>query len=234
MFRSQLMQKFQSVYFKGAMRWRCLLGRPAQTKREVQIFKIVFDAFAHKKINVFEWGSGFSSIYFAEHLRKRKIDFQWHSIDNNKVWHEKIKAKIIQRGLHECVQLHLKEFLPFWEKAGWEWNKIPPPCGIFSPKSENEKAYIDFPKELDKKFDIIIIDARFRRHCLQTAKEALAPGGVVVMHDAQKTHYHLGLDDFPYGKFLTTGAWYPFQEIPNKVWIGSMGNKTIFDALIQF
>ena len=187
-----------------------------------------------KKVKIFEWGSGLSSIYFSAYLRERKIDFQWHSIDNNKLWHDKIKAKIIQRGLHGCVQLYLKEFLPFWEKAGWEWKKIPPPCGIFGPKSENEKAYIDFPKELNGKFDIIIIDARFRRHCLQTAKEALAPEGVVVMHDAQKTHYHFGLDDFLYDKFFTTGAWYPFQEIPYKVWIGSMGNKTIFDALMQF
>lgn len=213
------------------MHIRGILGLPAQTRKEMQIFKAIFDNFANKNIRVFEWGSGFSSIYYSAYLQKKNSKFQWHSIDNNRIWHEKVKSELSERGLQKHVQLYLKEFLPFWEKPGWGWKDIPPPCGVFSPKSENEKAYINLPKESGKKFDIIIIDARFRRHCLQTAKEALAPGGIIIMHDAQKTHYHAGLDDFPYGKFFTTGEWYPFQEIQNKIWVGTIQKNAIFDIL---
>ena len=72
-------------------------------------------------------------------------------------------------GAFNCI---LRNFT-FWEKAGWEWKKIPPPCGIFGPKSENEKAYIDFPKELNGKFDIIIIDARLEDIVFRPLKRLL-------------------------------------------------------------
>ncbi len=216
------------------MRIRGALGLPAQTSKEIQIFKAIFRNFANKNISIFEWGSGFSSIYYSAYLRKKNVEFQWHSIDNNRIWHEKVKSELGKRGFQKYVQLYLKEFLPFWEKPGWGWKNIPPPCGVFSPKLENEKAYINFPKELDKKFDIIIIDARFRRYCLEVAKEVLAPEGVVIMHDAQKTHYHKGLEDFQYRQFFRTGQWYPFQEIPNKLWVGSTGNEAIFQTLKLF
>mgnify|MGYP000188633835 CR=1 FL=1 len=51
------------------------------------------------------------------------------------------------------------------------------------------------------------------------------------MHDAEKAHYHVGLDAFQYRRFFHGGSWFPFQEIPNKVWIGSFGNSQIFESL---
>ena len=54
------------------------------------------------------------------------------------------------------------------------------------------------------------------------------------MHDAQKTHYHSGLDGFQYGQFFKTGKWHPFQELPNEVWVVSVGNSKVFEALKQF
>jgi hypothetical protein len=222
------------MYFKSSMFVRKVLELPAQTKKDMQIFKVIFDHFACKKVKIFEWGSGFSTMYYADYLQRRNADFEWHSIDNNESWHERIKSMIKKKGLLEFVRLYVEEFPPFWEKSGWDWKHTPPACGIFGPRSEGEKSYIDFPKSLGKKFDIIIIDARFRRHCLKTAKEALASGGVVIMHDAQKTHYHQGLDDFQRGEFFETGTWYPFQEVPNKIWVGSMGNTAVFEILYHF
>jgi len=227
---SKVVRNIQALYFKNKLLINSILGLPAQTSEEIQIFKTIFDHFLdQKKIKIFEWGSGFSTIYYSEYLRKKGAAFEWHSIDNNKAWHEKVKSKVNKKGLQPYVQLYLKEFIPFWEKSGW--GTIPPPCGVFSPKSENEKAYINFPKLLNDKFDIVIVDARFRRHCIQTAKETVFPEGIVIMHDAQKMHYHAGLDDFQYNIFIHSGSWYPFQKIPNKVWIGSIGNSKIFELL---
>ncbi len=87
---------------------------PAQTKKEIKIFKAVFDDIAGKeKIKIFEWGSGFSTIYYAEYLRNKNIEFEWHSIDNDKVWHEKVKTKVRKKDFQPYVQLYLKEFRPF-------------------------------------------------------------------------------------------------------------------------
>lgn len=213
---------------------RGVMGLPAQTRKDIQIFKSIFDQFSGKEINVFEWGSGFSSIYFAQYLQRRRAHFHWHSIDNNKEWYEKVAFKIKKLGLDPCVDLYFEEFLPFWEKPEWEWKNIPPPRGVFSPKSDSEQRYVQFPKSLKMKFDIVIVDARFRRHCLQTAREVLAPGGVVIVHDAQKKHYHVGLKDYSYGKFYNTGEWFPFQEVQNQLWVGSVDNEKIFETLERF
>ncbi len=187
---------------------------------------------ADKKIRVFEWGSGFSTVYYARYLRKKAISFEWHAIDNNKLWHQKIKNMVKDKGFDNCINLYLKEFLPFWEKPGW--GIVPPPCGVFSPKEENELSYVNFPKTINEKFDVMIIDARFRRHCLPVAKEVLASQGIIVLHDAQKPHYQIGVEKFPFQRFIDSGAWAPFQPIPNKVWVGVADNKKLFDSLNCF
>lgn len=223
-------RKLQSLYLDGRLRINRALGFPAQTGKDIQIFKKIFDNYTpRKKLKVFEWGSGFSSIYYSEYLRKRGIAAEWHSIDNNRIWHEKVSSIVKQKNLEPRIRLYLREFVPFWEKPGW--GPVPPPCGVFGPKSENEIAYINFPSQFGSKFDIVIIDARFRRHCIQTTKKLLLPEGIAVLHDAQKAHYHVGLDEFRHSAFFDSGSWYPFQGNSNKVWIGSVENKEIFEVL---
>ncbi|MDO8662384.1 MAG: class I SAM-dependent methyltransferase [Candidatus Omnitrophota bacterium] len=196
------------------------------------MFKIILDQYLDRPIKIFEWGSGCSTIYYSKYLKSKNANFQWHAVDNNKPWYEKVLTDIKKENLISHIHLYLKEFLPFWQKPGW--GQIPPPCAVFSPKEDNEWAYIRLPQEMNQKFDIIIIDARFRRHCVQIAKQVLAPGGVVIMHDAHKPHYHQGLEGFPLRSFYDTGSWYPFQERPNQVWVGSMKNQIIFDVLKSF
>lgn len=225
-----LIMKLQRRYFMSRMYINGLLGLPAQTLEEFRIFKRILDKFISNrngKIKIFEWGSGHSTIYYAKYLKAKGADFQWHSLDNYQPWHQMVKLKIERNNLQSYIQLHLKEFLPFWEKPGWDWKVLPPPCGIFGPKSQDEKAYIQFPQLFNEKFDIVIVDARFRRHCTQVAKEVLSPQGVAILHDAQKAHYHIGLENFRYSKFFDSGYWYPFQKKPNKVWVGSIENTKI-------
>ena len=233
--RKKIANKLHSLYFNGRLFVNGKMGLPAQTRQELGIFKAVFDGVARDAVNegkgikIFEWGSGFSTLYYASYLRKKGTRFEWDSIDNNRLWYEKVKAKVQIASLDHNVALHLREFKPFWEKP--EWGPVPPPCGVFSPKTETERAYVRFPKKLKENFDLIIIDARFRRHCVQTAKEVLASDGVVVMHDAQKPHYHMGLDQFRHSIFLESGKWHPFQNEPNKVWIGCNGASNLISQL---
>lgn len=229
----KITSKLQSYYFNLRLSLHGFLELPAQTKKERQIFKTIFNqADREKLLKIFEWGSGFSTVYYGKYLRKIGTRFEWHSVDNNKAWHEKVQTLIKEKKLDSNIKLYLKEFIPFWEKPGWK--EVPPQCGVYSPKSEEELGYINLPKQFDDKFNIIIIDARFRRHCIQIAKECLLPEGIVIMHDAQKPHYHEGLDAFPYGKFIDSGVWYPLQEIPNCMWIGSLKDHSVFECLKAF
>ena len=77
-------------------------------------------------------------------------------------------------------------------------------------------------KKIKEKFDIVIVDGRFRRRCLIEAKKILAPEGYVVLHDAHKKHYHSPLDSYKHGKFIETGFLYheTYRE-KVKLWIGN-------------
>jgi hypothetical protein len=226
---SKAISKLQVWYFKSYLFINGLLSLPAQTRQEIEIFKRIFDTLTvEDKWRVFEWGSGFSTIFYPSYLTKRSLLCVWHSVDNNKNWHKKIRSKIGGKEIESYVKLNLKPFPSFWEKPGW--GPVPPPCGAFSPKSENERAYIDFPKTFDHKFHIVIVDGRFRRYCLQVAREVVMTQGIVIMHDAQKAHYHFGINGFRYNKFITSGSWFPFQQEKNKMWVGSPENSSIISA----
>jgi hypothetical protein len=229
----KIIRKLQAYYFNMKLSMHGFLELPVQTEKERRIFKAILDQAGDGEVlKIFEWGSGYSTLYYAAYLLQKGVDYEWHSIDNNRGWHEKVMQLVDEKKLQSKVRLYLMEFKPFWEKPGW--GSVPPPCGLFVPCSENEKNYINFPRQLGENFDVVIVDARFRRHCIQTTKEVLLPEGIAILHDAQKTHYHIGLDDFRYRKFLNTGSWYPFQKILNKIWIGSMGNSKIFETLKGF
>lgn len=45
-------------------------------------------------------------------------------------------------------------------------------------------------------FDLIFVDGRRRVECLLVASKMLAPGGVVILHDAQREEYAIGLERF--------------------------------------
>jgi hypothetical protein len=54
------------------------------------------------------------------------------------------------------------------------------------------------------------------------------------MHDAQKPHYHEGMHEFGLSRFYNGGEWVPFADLRNKVWLGSLDNKAIFEQLVSW
>ncbi len=197
-----------------------LRGLPAMTPIEVKIIKDVLSSFKKEKIRILEWGGGRSTLYFAKYLRSLGIDFEWCSIENSKQWRDVVQEKLDKNNLGDKVKLFLFEFIPFWMKPGWDFGN-PNPKG-FGPQEKNEKDYISYPSSLGIKFDIIIVDARFRRRCLIEAQKILAPEGIVILHDAQKEHYHSPLNSYKFGKFFDSGYLYSHGvRSRNKIWIGS-------------
>ncbi|MBP7507933.1 MAG: hypothetical protein KA807_08935 [Prolixibacteraceae bacterium] len=69
---------------------------------------------------------------------------------------------------------------------------------------------------------------------MEVARQVLQPDGIVILHDAQKKHYHQGLEVFQHQKFFNTGTWYPLQKEPNQVWIGSNIDHEIFKKLKDY
>lgn len=66
--------------------------------------------------------------------------------------------------------------------------------------------YVNRPKKLKKKFDLIIVDGRKRVRCFNLAKTLLKPGGKIILHDAWRKEYLEALNKNE-GYFLTENLW---------------------------
>ena len=183
-------------------RWKAR-GLPAQSSRDILLFKAVLSGVGKGDIRVFEWGSGASTIYYPKYLNSIGRDFDWHAIDNSRAWYLKSQERIAEARLDGFVHVYYSEFPAFWEFSGYTLaDPIPPDSEI---DYQAVAKYVEFPKELDQRFDLVIIDGRYRRRCLITAKHVLADDGVLILHDAQRTHYHSSLSEFGQVEWLDTG-----------------------------
>ncbi|MBL8012576.1 MAG: class I SAM-dependent methyltransferase [Candidatus Omnitrophica bacterium] len=204
-----------------------LFNLPAMTKKEIAIYKkTLISLYDGKFLNIFEYGSGFSTVYFAKFLRKEGVNFHVDAVDNHEGWYGRVKNLIDRAGLQNEVTVHLHPFQPFWEKEGWDW-QVSPPVGKFAPASSEEINYIQKPLTLNKKFDFILVDARFRRRCLEVAAQALRKNGIVCLHDAERSHYHSTTKAYPYSQFIDSGHFYPFEKMAHRMWLGSLENSAV-------
>ncbi|MTI21978.1 hypothetical protein E1176_13175 [Fulvivirga sp. RKSG066] len=146
-----------------------------------------------------EWGSGFSTVYFPHLLDK---DSSWLALEHNTEWFE-IVDKSNQNSRVEVVNM----------PADQEPYTDPKKDGAY----DDFKSYIEYP---EGKFDFIFIDGRARKDCVKKAFELINDDGLVVLHDANRTHYydhfelykHQVLFDDHHKKY--GGVWLASKTIP--------------------
>lgn len=220
----------QYTLFPIIMKIHSVLKLPVMTGKERRLLKqILLSLWASKgeSLEIFEYGSGFSTLYFARFLRQQQIPFHIDSVDNNLGWHQKVQQLLQAEKLDDTITLFLSEFPPFWEKEGWGW-ETSPKCGRFAPASVAELDYIKTPLKTEKKYDLVIIDGRFRRRCLEQASLVLNQNGLVFLHDAQRSHYHQPTSLYAYSRFIDSGHFYPLEQRTWEVWLGSIDNPVVF------
>ena len=115
------------------------------------------------EMEVLEWGSGSSTIAIAKRVNKIL------TIEHDKQYVELLADKILQANALNVQFFHIKQNSK--EKSGHD--------GTY----ENYNDYINFPKALNKKFDLIIIDGRARVECAKIAVSLLKENGVILIHD---------------------------------------------------
>jgi hypothetical protein len=66
--------------------------------------------------------------------------------------------------------------------------------------------YVLRPKRLGLAPDLVLVDGRRRNACLRLARDIVAAGGVVLLHDACRARYEDGMAAFGNRRVLTPGA----------------------------
>jgi len=136
-------------------------------------------------LDVLEWGSGGSTVYFSNILDSKFIPFLWESIEYDVDWYIKVLKYI---GPVNDVRLHLFDEEVLRNDDRRALRNVP----------MNE--YVKFPKRLGKKFDVIFVDGRKRR------RDLLKPDGIVILHDAKREYYHCAMDKYD-GEYLSRMLW---------------------------
>ena len=116
--------------------------------------------------------------------------FHRYGVDHYPAWHAWVASRTDPARAHLTCQ-------PF----DWPTERL----AEFIPAVAHD-AYIEAPLRLGGRFDVLIIDGRFRRRCVEPAMRVVTPGGLVLLCDAHRKYYHCTLKQYE-GRFLDIGRW---------------------------
>jgi predicted O-methyltransferase YrrM len=126
------------------------LSRPAN---------LILDSFLRKDDVGLEFGSGKSTVWFAERVSGIT------SIEHDSTWHDKVTKELAMRNLRNVD------------------------CLLVERDVEDEKgqdaAYVRITDKFAKNsFDFILVDGAYRDNCALASLELLRPGGILIIDDA--------------------------------------------------
>lgn len=172
--------------------------KPLMLRGEIRALERALLSLPGRPLRILEWGSGGSTVYFTDFLRRQNIPYEWTSIEYHKGWHEKVRNAVAEDP-HTNVVLF---------DSGNE--------SILQPNASMDE-YVKYPRKLGKTFDFILVDGRKRRRCLLEARGLVADGGFVFLHDAQRKYYHTAFSVFPRSRFVSGRLWLGMVSTPNPV-----------------
>lgn len=129
-----------------------------------------------RPLRVLEWGGGKSSFYFS---RKLGPGDSWDSIEHDRIWFSTLQAAPRLAG-GAALKLHL---VP---------NSAPFEDGVDDGDLATFREYVERPRSLGGGFGFILVDGRARVECLREGWRHLAPDGIMVLHDAERSEYRSG------------------------------------------
>lgn len=177
--------------------------KPWMTYEEILVVKDALETFRPQKC--LEWGTGYGTLYFPHCAGKGA---QWFSVEHDSQWAVKIK------GMNKNPNILITHVPP---------NHFPWSDEYHDGAGSDLQDYIEFPGQLGP-FDFVLVDGRARKDCLRKAYEMITEKGLVILHDAERRHYHQPFELYPY-QFLFDHA-----RTGIRLWIGSRGldlNKKI-------
>jgi hypothetical protein len=135
--------------------------------------------------DVLEWGAGGSTAHFSQVLETLGGLRTWLTIDHDPVWIDRARAASPAWVEFLCV-----------------------PTGGDRTRPQLWADYVAPPALNGRVYDLILIDGRMRRRCLERAALLLRDSlSRVVLHDAWRPYYHPAFARFPRGRFLTRQVW---------------------------
>ncbi len=181
--------KLKAAGIREYPRWRKTIapGRnsvadrlPWMTFRAIEAIEQI----ATKEQNVFEWGSGGSTLFWADRCKSVV------SVEHDAGWFGTVNDLLLAEHTPNAEYLLVEpENDPLWERRSIRNNTD---CISYDKASRGKsfRKYVyainDYP---DAFFDIIVVDGRSRQCCIHTAIPKLKSGGYLILDNSERKRY---------------------------------------------
>lgn len=144
----------------------------------------MLDRLVTSDCRVFEYGSGVSTVYFAQ--RASSVV----SIEHEPTWRKRVKRQLEGRKLSN-VSYHLVQ--PTFDQA-YDRARVADPLACvpdddrylgqtFRSYASSVEAYPD------EHFDLVVVDGRARPSCIMHARSKVRPGGTLLLDQSARRYY---------------------------------------------
>lgn len=133
-----------------------------------------------------EWGSGGSTLAIPNTFESIE---RYISVEHNEGWHQRVTAIVTDprvTALHRPPHASDPEPEMFGPKGGKTRPEYVDWCARCESDPALMKDYVEAPFSEVDDIDLAFVDGRARVFCIARAWDALRPGGVLVVHDAQR------------------------------------------------
>ncbi len=146
-----------------------------------------------KDWEVFEWGTGYSTIWFAKHCKSVV------SIETNPKWLVAIQERLDELQLSNVVLKQRNGSFPFDIGGGGE------DSSLINSIDEDEKLY-----------DCIVIDSIHRNTCAVYALKHIKPHGIIILDNANQ--FSVGLNSWTTFELLKEYPHYSYLQPGHRDW----------------
>lgn len=136
----------------------------------------------NNEMNIFEWGSGGSTLFFSRRAK------QIVTIEHNPTWYNTVTETILKRNINNVdIQLVVGQSPKADEKMYSSTDADSVGLSFYKYVSAIDK----YP---DNFFDVILVDGRSRRHCINHGITKLKLNGFLVLDNAERAEYSTGCE----------------------------------------
>ena len=164
----------------------------------INFIKFLIDFTKNKNnLNLFEYGSGSSTLFFEKHFT------QVYSVENNESWYKEIKRYSKKANIYFVPGKHSLNPIIKSSKFGY--------------KKFDFNNYVNFINEIGTKFDVVFIDGRARESCLKIVINYLKPNGLIVLDNSGRKRYKTELELYKKKyKYIDFKGFSTFIPLPSK------------------